>query len=149
MEIFEIKGQPMGKQRPKFTRMGNYTKTYTPKETVNYETFVRLCYQNQCKECFGKKPLSIHIKAYYKIPTSYSFKKKMQCYSGDIRPITKPDADNIAKIICDSLNGIAYDDDKQIVTLLVEKYYTIEPRVVVTLKEIYDVKGNSQDKDIE
>ena len=135
MIVFEIKGQPMGKQRPKFARAGGFTKTYTPKETVNYETFVKLCYHQQCKEYFGKKPLFVHIKAYYKIPTSYSFKKKMQCYSGDIRPITKPDVDNIAKIICDSLNGVAYDDDKQIVELKIEKFYALEPRVMVRIKE--------------
>lgn len=53
-----------------------------------------------------------------------------------LQPILKPDADNIAKIVCDGLNGIAYKDDKQIVSLTVLKVWTdgIE-RVEVELNE--------------
>lgn len=35
---FSVPGQPFGKQRPKFSRAGQYVKTYTPDETVSYET---------------------------------------------------------------------------------------------------------------
>ncbi|WXL80106.1 RusA family crossover junction endodeoxyribonuclease [Clostridium perfringens] len=40
------------------------------------------------------------------------------------KPRKKPDADNIGKIILDSLNGIAYKDDSQIIELSVIKSYT-------------------------
>ena len=43
--------------------------------------------------------------------------------NGDILPTKKPDADNILKIIADALNGIAYADDKQVVTAEVQKLY--------------------------
>lgn len=33
---FTVPGNPFGKQRPKFARMGTYTKTYTPKETTQH-----------------------------------------------------------------------------------------------------------------
>ena len=135
MVVFEIRGQPMGKERPKFARMGSYVRTYTPKKTKNYEELIKKEYKNQCDYEFGEEPLSIHIQAYYKVPTSYSNKKREMCLSGEIRPTTKPDADNIAKIICDSLNGVAYADDKQIVKLIVEKNYSLTPRVEVTIGE--------------
>ena len=48
----------------------------------------------------------------------------------------KIDCDNLAKIILDSLNGIAYEDDKQVVRLYVEKIYGEHPRVEVELKEV-------------
>ena len=54
---------------------------------------------------------------------------------GVINPQTKPDADNIAKIICDALNNIAYKDDTQIIELTVVKRYALEPKVKVTLNE--------------
>ena len=38
-------------------------------------------------------------------------------------PTLKPDADNIAKAVCDALNGIAYKDDKQINCLTVDKVW--------------------------
>ncbi len=52
-----------------------------------------------------------------------------------IRPTKKPDADNILKIIADSLNGVAYYDDSQIVTGTVRKYYGETPKVYITIKE--------------
>ena len=54
---------------------------------------------------------------------------------GKILPTKKPDCDNIAKIICDALNGVAYDDDKQIVALKVTKIYSAEPRVLVWVSD--------------
>ena len=50
---------------------------------------------------------------------------------GHIRSTKKPDCDNIAKIILDALNGLAYKDDKDIVSCLIEKWYGDEPRVEV------------------
>ena len=47
----------------------------------------------------------------------------------------KPDADNIAKIICDALNNVAYHDDTQVIELIVVKKYAREPKVKVALAE--------------
>ena len=48
----------------------------------------------------------------------------------------KPDCDNIAKIILDALNGIAYDDDSQVAMLNVVKLYDADETMVkVTLVE--------------
>ena len=52
-----------------------------------------------------------------------------------IYPTVKPDTDNIAKSILDALNGIAYKDDKQVVTLSVKKRYDEVPRVSVWIYE--------------
>ena len=75
------------------------------------------------------------IKAYYPIPKSTSKKQHQAMLDGQIRPTKKPDWDNIGKIICDALNGIAYKDDSAIVEAMVEKYYSDEPRVEVLLEE--------------
>ena len=48
----------------------------------------------------------------------------------------KPDVDNLAKIVLDSLNKIAYDDDVQVCRLLVEKRYGETPQVLVRLSEL-------------
>ena len=56
-----------------------------------------------------------------------------------IRPTKKPDFDNISKVIADSLNGIAYKDDAQIVSAIFQKYYSDEPRVEVTITKIGEV----------
>lgn len=47
----------------------------------------------------------------------------------------KPDADNIAKIVLDGLNSIAYDDDNQITELIVKKIYG--SKAYIKVKIIY------------
>ena len=77
------------------------------------------------------------ILACFAIPKSFSKKKQKEALEGTIRPLTKPDADNIAKIICDALNDIAYKDDTQIIELTITKQYASEPKVKITLVEYY------------
>ena len=51
-------------------------------------------------------------------------------------PVKKPDCDNIAKAILDALNGLAYEDDSQIVSAVILKRYGFPARVEVMLYEI-------------
>ena len=53
-----------------------------------------------------------------------------------IRPVVKPDLDNVAKLICDALNGLAWHDDNAIVDMQVRKFYSTQPRVEVIIKAI-------------
>jgi Holliday junction resolvase RusA-like endonuclease len=59
---------------------------------------------------------------------------------GDVMHTKKPDCDNLAKSILDALNGIAYDDDSQICSLTVHKFYGDTPRVEVHMGEFNDGK---------
>lgn len=132
---FEIPGEPKGKGRPKFSRHGKFVKTYTPETTVNYENWVKICFQEaKQKKLTGQ--LKAFISCRFTIPNSYSNKKKEQALKGDLRPTKKPDVDNVAKIILDSLNGLAYEDDKNIVSCKVEKWFDKEAKVVVEIDEV-------------
>ena len=132
--IFTVPGAPQGKGRPRFTRNGH---AYTPDKTRSYEDAVRYYYQAQCHyDPFPKDmPLVVTIEAIFGIPKSDSIKKRQAKLCGLMRPTKKVDADNIAKIICDSLNGIAYHDDSQVTTLHVIKGYGIEPCVKVWISK--------------
>ncbi|MFA5307445.1 MAG: RusA family crossover junction endodeoxyribonuclease [Candidatus Babeliales bacterium] len=126
-----IPGQPCAKQRPRVVD-GH---TYTPAKTVNYETFIKELYVigNYAKQLEGA--LQMTVRAYFQIPKSKPKKVQELMRQGVIRPISKPDWDNVGKIISDALNGLAYRDDSQIVQATVEKYYSIEPRVEVEIQE--------------
>ncbi|EJT5921733.1 RusA family crossover junction endodeoxyribonuclease [Clostridium perfringens] len=116
-----VTGKIRGKARPRICR-GH---AFTPKDTVQYEKLVRNCYKQQDGR-YLEGPIKALIIAYYKIPKSYS-KKRVQAIRDELeKPTKKPDVDNIAKIILDSLNGVAYKDDSQIVDLRIIKSYTEE-----------------------
>lgn len=127
-----IPGEPMGKQRPRVTRFG----TYTPKKTVEYENWVKTCYTLSETRDKLEGTIKAEIKAYMSIPKSTSKKKRQEMLEGKIRPTKKPDVDNMAKIILDSLNKLAFDDDKQVVYCSIEKWYGENPRVELVLEEI-------------
>lgn len=132
---FTIPGQPFGKQRPRFSRAGQYVKIYTPDNTVTYENFVRVMYQQVANgRMFADDAmLDVRIIAYYNIPKSVSKKKRKAMLEHRIRPAKKPDWDNIGKVICDSLNTVAYHDDSSVVDAQVRKFYSENPRVEVTI----------------
>ena len=119
---------------------GDKCHAYTPEKTVDYENFVKYCFVQQMKECSASIfdcAISVVITAFYGIPEYFSGKKKKQAERGEIFPTVKPDADNIAKIICDALNKIAFWDDKQITHLLVRKRYTADaPHVLISIEEM-------------
>lgn len=131
---FTIPGKPMGKQRPRHTRNGV---VYTHDKTVNYEQWVRLCYQEQCgNKTFTTYPIMVHIHAYFGIPQSASKKQKQLMINGMVKPTKKPDVDNIIKIVLDGLNGIAYADDKQVAIVSCTKEYDEIERVDVMIKSL-------------
>ncbi|WP_029688054.1 RusA family crossover junction endodeoxyribonuclease [Thermoanaerobacter sp. A7A] len=134
--ILTIPGKPFGKQRPRVTKAGI---AYTPKETVNYENFIKLLYMQKYKKYKDLKlegPIKMTITAVYKIPKSASKKDKELMLRNVIRPTKKPDMDNIAKAIADALNGLAYEDDKQIVEMYISKIYAEDEFVEVVVEEV-------------
>jgi len=130
---FTIPGEPKAKQRPRVTKQGI---AYTPKQTIEYENWVKQCYLSEFGQTMLEGEVKATIKAYFGIPKSTSKKKRKSMLNGEIRPTKKPDTDNIAKAVLDSLNGIAYKDDSAVVTLEVYKYFDEKPRVEVILCEI-------------
>lgn len=136
-----IYGEPQGKGRPRFSTVCGHVKTRTPDQTVIYENLVKTEYRNQSGVRFPDDAmLDVRVMAYYTIPKSISKKKRQAMLDHKVRPTKKPDFDNIGKVICDSLNGIAYRDDAQIVDAQVRKFYSDTPRVVVVITDIPDEK---------
>lgn len=129
--IFTVPGVPIGKGRPRVTSHG----TYTPQKTRDYEQKVRLCWQAQSGSVLPSGvPLMAEIRAYFPIPKSVS-KRKREAMDGAFH-ISRPDCDNIAKAILDSLNGLAYHDDSAVQLGSVWKIYTNgAPRVEVRIWE--------------
>lgn len=129
-----IPGKPLGKQRPRVLKNGV---TYTPKKTVEYETFIKEMYVTECRSEKPKEgPVKMSIRAYFPIPKSVSKTKATSMERGNVRPTKRPDVDNIIKIVADALNGIAYKDDSQIVSCSLEKFYSSIPRLEIEIEEV-------------
>ena len=136
MREFKIPGKAQAKQRPRIGRSGV---VYTPKETLIYENYVKMCYSdyaNQFEWLPYENQVRAEIDVLVAVPKSDSKATKKAKIEGAIRPTVKPDCDNLAKSILDSLDGLAYQDDKQVVELSIKKYYAENAEVRVRLTEV-------------
>ena len=134
---YSVPGEPRGKGRPKFARRGNFVKTYTDAKTASYEDQIRfyaLQAMGDTKTIQGAVRVFISINM--AVPKSYSKRRTEDCLSGSERPLKKPDWDNVAKSVCDAMNGIVYVDDTQIVEAHVTKQYADQSQVVVLIQTL-------------
>lgn len=126
----------IGKGRP---RINTYTHVaYTPKATQAYETALKartraLMSADDKMPYQAETALRIEICAFYAMPKSWSKKKRAEL---DGKPMMqKPDCDNAAKAILDALNGLVYNDDKQVTELHMTKIYSTEDKIIVKITE--------------
>lgn len=122
---FVIDGEPVGQSRPRMNRKGWLYKADKDKK---YEQAVEDAYNNVTDHYMFDGAVYLRIDAYFKIPK----KTKLRL------PTKKPDIDNIAKIIMDGLNKVAWNDDTQVITLKVNKCWSNEPRVEVKIEEVVE-----------
>ena len=135
-----VLGEPMGKQRPRATSFGGHTRIYTPSKTLSYEA--RFAHEFKEKYPEAKPltgPLRVDVFAFFGLKKSdYNSKGEpnkhgMAKLNDEEPPTKKPDADNILKAVLDGLNGIAFIDDSQAVSVSVTKVYALTPSVSVNI----------------
>lgn len=102
-QSFFVSGRPHAKARPRLGRGGN---VYTPLTTVEWETEVKA---TALELGIGKMLGAVSADLLFYLPGRGPAYK------------AKGDVDNLTKAVLDALNGIAYEDDIQVVRLLVEK----------------------------
>lgn len=133
---FTVPGEPVAQGRPRFSTRGSFVKAYDPEKSKSYKAYVKLVAMAAMNERSLKAfdgAIAVSIRAYVSVPKSKSKKFRENALKGLEHPTKKPDCDNIAKILLDAMTGIVYEDDKQIIRLVVEKFYDEVPRVEVTV----------------
>ena len=116
--VFSVEGEPKGKGRPRFSKVGGFVKTYTDQKTRDYESLI----SQAARTAMGETPPMegpISVSMYFRLPIPKSTPKKRvaSLLGGLVRPTKKPDLDNMNKAILDAMNGIVYQDDSQVVTI--------------------------------
>ena len=139
MVTFKVDADPVGKQRARYAKRGNFVQTYTPDKTRNYESLIK----EAAIEAMGSSepletPVTLYLYIRAPIPKSLPKKRIEACLNGLEKPIKKPDASNVLKSVEDAMNGVVYKDDSQIVNIHVSKVYSSQSGVDVCVKECLD-----------
>ena len=133
--VFEVQGAPVGWQRAGVNRWSG--RHYTQDRTRDAEMAAALAYKTAARgyRFPDGAAVAITIHAYYPIPQRTSKAKREEMIMGNLLPTVKPDVDNVSKLILDALNGVACDDDKQVVGGTAWKWYSDNPHIVVTVQD--------------
>lgn len=76
-------------------------------------------------------PLAMEVSACFAYPASWPKYRKVEQWK-----TSKPDADNLGKIVADACNGILYADDAQISVMTMAKTYGPEAKITVSFHAI-------------
>ncbi len=111
-----------GKLRARARRTPTGISSYTPARTRTHMNVIAKSYEQACIDHHGEVisaqadiPVEVEIITHQAVPSSR--KKAIEWEHATF----KPDVDNVGKLVLDALNGLAYEDDKQVVKLSIQK----------------------------
>lgn len=134
-----IQVPPQAKGRPRFARATG--RAFTPAATVSAERTLRgeLAHGTTVgKMTEGLRwplegPLELHVESMLAIPQSWSKRKQEEARRGLLPHVSRPDVDNLGKLVMDAANGVLWKDDSQLVSVTLSKRYNETPGTAVTL----------------
>ena len=107
--VFEVEcDRVRGQGRPRFAGHA-----YETKPDREWKKLIADEYRAQCPGMAFHGAVAVRIDVHGRLP------KRERVPAPNL---VKPDVDNIAKAVLDALNGVAYDDDSQVVELTVKKW---------------------------
>jgi len=133
---FTVLGEPHGKARHRsFRDKAGNIRQFKAKENEPREALIRLAFS---EEADGNRehipyggPVLVAIQAFFSVPKSKPAWWRERALAEQMRVTKRPDLDNIVKLVLDALSTVAFGDDRQVVNLSIEKWYSRRPRLVV------------------
>lgn len=125
-------GNPVGKARPRVTKTkAGKPLVYTPSRTAQAEEQWKALFLESGQTAFAEgTPLRLLLRAYLAKPQYLRKRERL--------PVTKPDLDNLTKLVLDALEGLAYHRDSNFVDMMQSKRYAVypdSPRIEVEISE--------------
>jgi Holliday junction resolvase RusA-like endonuclease len=130
---FSVTGDPVPQPRVRVSTRGGFARAYVPgKHQIHtYRQAIAAAAAAAGATATDEEPLTVILDLVFSRPASHKNKSGLR-KGAPVQP--RPDVDNVAKGILDSLNGVAWADDRQVGKLVVEKSYGEEPRTTVRIQ---------------
>jgi len=141
-----LPGTPTPKGRGRATRTG---RVYTPAKTRAAEESIAgramaqvlaLPEEQRAALPFAG-PLVVHATFEMPVPASWSMKRRLAALGGSAPPTSKPDIDNLFKLVSDAFNEVVWLDDSQIVQVTMTKRYSSTPGITVVVECIAEAQA--------
>jgi Holliday junction resolvase RusA-like endonuclease len=111
-----VPGKPQQWARAEGGKTGH---RFTPAHVAKQMDLIRLAWERDGGFRFpDATPLELHCGFFYERPKSHYGTGRnagvLKSWAVDLEPISRPDLDNLLKLLGDSLNNLAFDDDSRI-----------------------------------
>ena len=150
--------EPQGAKRPRYRFINrsniiseakanpNYIHVYSPDASYNHDYMKRIVSNEELDNLKQLicTPCDVEYRAYFPTPKSYNRIETFIAEIGLDRPIHKPDFDNIEKVYADMYNGNVWLDDCLTIRGVIDKFYSILPRVEIDLNYLNAVYNKKQ-----
>jgi Holliday junction resolvase RusA-like endonuclease len=120
---FDVPGPPVPWARAR--RMGN--RYFVDEKTAAFKRKVALAAKNAGVVKI-EKPHAVRLWLEFYLPRPKPNKTMF--------PVDRHDVDNLAKVILDAMNGVAFEDDGQVITLHINKRWSDPPSTRVHIERI-------------
>lgn len=132
-----VPGAPKGWSRPADSPFGGRHR-FTPKKQRSEQTLIGLL---AARAMAGRTMLTgaidLRVGAFFEVPKSWTKAKRAAALQGQPHR-SKPDADNICKLLKDALNNVVWVDDCQVSDLAIRKRYSDTARLVIEIRAIQE-----------
>lgn len=129
MYLFEIHQKPAVQKQTRLGRHGCYNPSHADQEMLRWQI------RPHAPKVPLEGPISLEITFYMPIPKTSRVQTRLMI-NGTTLPIKRPDIDNMAYLVTNAMKGIMYEDDSQIVDLILRKRYGEEPKTVIKVIEL-------------
>lgn len=132
---FTVFTKPVGQMRARSCVRGRHAATYKASAQEQREQSLAALLAPHVPPEPLAGPLTLYVNCHFAIPASKPKKWRHEALCGHIRPTVKPDADNLAKHLKDVMTQVGFwGDDKQVVELVVRKWYSIRDKWEIELR---------------
>lgn len=140
---FTIPGPPVTPAPDKVVVKGARAYRYPSAKVMDYQAKIRACWRSAGACAMGREDLlAMTITVHFAIPASACKKQRELMARGLHLPARRPYADGVASLVCGTLSGLAFGDQRQIARLEVAKRYTTDaPGVTVEIRRLTEGRG--------
>ena len=121
---------PKGTPRPRTGRGGTH---FYVKGASDNKRFFKEFYKKWNSHPKISTACKFYVTSYFPLTSSMRKYEMILAEMGLIRPITKPDFDNLAKTYADMIQGTLLSDDALIIEGTSKKYYSMKPRIEISI----------------
>jgi Holliday junction resolvase RusA-like endonuclease len=110
--------------------------------------FFKKFYKENINTPMIKTPCKFYCDSYLPFTSDMNITTQLLAELGFMRPIKKPDFDNLAKTYSDMIQGVLLMDDSLIIEGVSRKWYSCKPRIEITIKYMESFDSNYNEKRI-